>query len=421
VLIPLTEATTAAGAKAATLGKLLRAGFPVPPGFVLTETGDGQAEALGDRLAALNDQLAALGGGPVAVRSSATGEDSSETSAAGQHDSFLGVQGVAAVLAKVEATQASLWSPRATAYREARPGSQAAEPRMAVIVQRHVDAEVAGVLFTPGSPTGDTVIEASWGLGEQIVQGLVTPDRYTVGRTITHHLGDKRSRVDRAGTGTITTALPAEDHHRACLSDAQLQELHHLGQQVAELLGSPQDIEFAVENGRIWLLQSRPITASLPTSSDPTPTPDPTERLVASGLRDETPPVLHGTPGTAGNAFEFPDDASPVLHGTPGSAGLASGPARIVRSPEDFHRVRAGDVLVCRFTDPAWTPLFGVVAAVVTEVGGQLSHAAIVAREHRIPAVLGVAVATNTLADGEPITVNGTAGTVAPTHAVLDD
>ncbi|GAB2585287.1 PEP-utilizing enzyme [Kribbella endophytica] len=101
-----------------------------------------------------------------------------------------------------------------------------------------------------------------------------------------------------------------------------------------------------------------------------------------------------------------------MLHGRPASAGTASGPARIVRGPEDFDRVRRGDVLVCRFTDPAWTPLFGVVAAVVTEIGGPLSHAAIVAREQRIPAVVGVADAMSLLDDSKPVTVDGTAGTV---------
>ena len=101
-----------------------------------------------------------------------------------------------------------------------------------------------------------------------------------------------------------------------------------------------------------------------------------------------------------------------MLHGRPASAGTASGPARIVGGPEVFDRVRRGDVLICRFTDPAWTPLFGVVAAVVTEIGGPLSHAAIVAREQRIPAVVGVADATKVLTDGSHTTVDGTAGTV---------
>lgn len=104
-----------------------------------------------------------------------------------------------------------------------------------------------------------------------------------------------------------------------------------------------------------------------------------------------------------------------MLHGRPASAGTASGPARIVRGPEDFARVRRGDVLVCPFTDPAWTPLFGIVAAVVTEVGGPLSHAAIVAREQRIPAVVGVAGATRDLTDDRSTTVDGSSGVVSQT------
>ena len=103
-----------------------------------------------------------------------------------------------------------------------------------------------------------------------------------------------------------------------------------------------------------------------------------------------------------------------TLRGRAGSAGLARGPARIVTGPSDFETVRPGDVLVCRTTDPAWTPLFGRIAAVVTETGGMLSHAAIVAREHGIPAVLGVPQATDRIRDGARITVNGTKGTVTP-------
>ncbi|MDR7380800.1 PEP-utilizing enzyme [Promicromonospora iranensis] len=104
--------------------------------------------------------------------------------------------------------------------------------------------------------------------------------------------------------------------------------------------------------------------------------------------------------------------ATTSIAGTPGSAGRASGPARVVRSPDDFGRVQPGDVLVCRFTEPAWTALFGVVAAVVTETGGVLSHAAIVAREHGVPAVLAVPGAMTTLRDGETVTVDGSAGLV---------
>jgi pyruvate,water dikinase len=186
--------------------------------------------------------------------------------------------------------------------------------------------------------------------------------------------------------------VPPDDRDRLCLDDRQILQLAQLGHEVAEHLGGPQDIEFAVENGQIWLLQARPITAPLPPSASAgaAPTPHP-----------PSPP-----PGLLANG------ASAGLRGTGGSPGVASGPARVVRGPGDFSRVAPGDILVCRFTDPAWTPLFGVVAGVVTETGGLLSHAAIVAREHRIPAVLGVPDAISTLHDGQVVTLDGTAGNV---------
>jgi pyruvate,water dikinase len=172
--------------------------------------------------------------------------------------------------------------------------------------------------------------------------------------------------------------VPTELRDRLCLDDRQLIQLARLAQDVAAHLGAPQDIEFALENNQLWLLQSRPITAPIP---QPAATVDPR-----------------------------PGDNQ--LCGTAGSPGVVSGPARVVHGPEDFRRVRRGDILVCRFTDPAWTPLFGVVGGVVTETGGRLSHAAIVAREHRIPAVVGVPAAMTTLSDGQPVTLNGNTGTI---------
>jgi pyruvate, water dikinase len=163
--------------------------------------------------------------------------------------------------------------------------------------------------------------------------------------------------------------------------------LARLGQDVTAHLGTPQDIEFSLENTQVWLLQSRPVTAPLPQPADAT-----------------APPFAQPAGPFGGSVY---------LQGTAGSPGVVSGPARVVQGPEDFRRVGAGDILVCRFTDPGWTPLFGVVAGVVTETGGRLSHAAIVAREHRIPAVLGVPAVMNTLYDGQPLTLDGTTGTVA--------
>ncbi|MEU4601646.1 PEP/pyruvate-binding domain-containing protein [Kribbella sp. NPDC023972] len=382
-----------AGGKAAVLGALARAGFPVPPGFVvpagvyravtsglslpavLAERGPEDVRRLieaaafpSELIAELTDALRRLGDDAVAVRSSGSSEDGAVASAAGQHDSFLGVRGQAAVAQRLVATWASLWSDRAVAYRGA------GEAEMGVVVQRQIDAEVAGVLFTGST----TVIEASWGLGESVVRGVVTPDAYTVtaAGVVDRRMGDKQTRIDRGENGTITTQVPPEAAGRLCLDDQQLVRLAQLGQDVAEHLGAPQDIEFALKNNEIWLLQARPITAPI----------------------SQTP---------AGRSAAGGD-----LHGTGGSSGRVSGTARVVHGPEDFRRVRRGDILVCRFTDPAWTPLFGVVAGVVTETGGRLSHAAIVAREHRIPAVLGVPGAMTTLHDGQQLTLDGAAGTI---------
>ncbi|MFG1812936.1 PEP/pyruvate-binding domain-containing protein [Kribbella sp. NPDC049174] len=413
LLVSLTEATQQqAGGKAAVLGALARAGFPVPPGFVVpievyrAETrGLDLAEVRGpdevrrliesrplpsELVREVTEGVTRLGGDAVAVRSSASTEDTVGASAAGQHDTFLGVSGPGAVIERLPAIWASLWSMRAVAYRSA----GAVAPEMAVIVQRHIDADVAGVLFTdaPG-----VLIEASWGLGESVVGGLVTPDSFSVSAdgVVGRRTGDKGTRIDRRGNGTVTTAVPPESRRRLCLDDRQVIQLARLGQDVAAHLGGPQDIEFAVEKDRIWLLQARPVTAPLP-QPDPTPA-DPRPASAAD------PQAAHTAGPAAGVAH---------LRGIAGSPGQVSGPARVVHGPEDFSRVGPGDILVCRFTDPAWTPLFSVVAGVVTETGGRLSHAAIVAREHRIPAVLGVPTAMTTLYDGQPLTVDGTNGTV---------
>ncbi|WP_432949656.1 PEP/pyruvate-binding domain-containing protein [Kribbella sp. CA-253562] len=396
MIVRLADATgSVAGPKAATLGALIRAGFPVPAGFVVPAD-------IEDLTGAVAEALAGLGNGPVAVRSSAAGEDTVGASAAGQYDSFLGVEGSPAVINKILATRESLWSDRAVAYR----AGQSVNPKrvppsavtpMAVIVQQLVDADVTGVLFTVEG--GDSVIEASWGLGESVVQGLVTPDAFTVGLggVTDRRRGDKRTRIDRGPAGLETSLVPPDRQQVLCLTDDELARLHRLGQDVAAHLGGPQDIEFAVRDGHIWLLQARPVTADLPLP-DATTT-DPRDHAEAADPANATDPAERAE--------------SRILRGTPGSPGAATGPARVVHGPEDFGRVRPGDVLVCRFTDPAWTPLFGVVAAVVTETGGRLCHAAIVARERRIPAVLGIPAVMTAFADGQPISVDGTRGTVS--------
>ncbi|MGO1481551.1 MAG: PEP/pyruvate-binding domain-containing protein [Brachybacterium sp.] len=368
------------GGKAAALGALLRVGIEVPAGVVVSVQAYRRhldhhglrpdtvpAAELGERIrhgrldaavvAALEPLLRTesgrAAGAQVAVRSSATNEDTAGASAAGQHESILPVQGSDAVQAATLRCWASLWSPHALAYRGAGEPGESTAPEMAVIVQRYLDADVSGVLFTGE----ERMLEAVRGPGEQLVSGVVTPDSWRIGaRGI---LGR------RPGDG---------EQHEMSLSDAQVHELISLGDEVASVLGAAADIEWVLRGDRLHVLQARPITA---------PVPRPPQR---------SDPV-HGT-----------------LQGAPASGGVATGTARIVRGPQDFRRVRPGDVLVCRSTDPAWTPLFRIAAAVVTETGGVLSHAAIVARELGIPAVLAVPGAVTAIPDGAVVTVDGDQG-----------
>ncbi|WP_415975610.1 PEP/pyruvate-binding domain-containing protein [Rhodococcus sp. 077-4] len=346
----------------------------------------GATEALRTAIA---DWLEAFGDTPLAVRSSADSEDGSAASAAGQHESILGVQGIDAIMSAMQSCWASLHSERAVSYRDNLSGNRSTSPRhgaMAVIIQRLVDADISGVMFTPSTPGDVTEIEAAWGLGVSVVGGTVTPDRYRIGDdgTATSIIADKRIRTDRRGTQLVTSDVVSSDRHSATLDDSTAMRLAQLGREIATLFGGPRDIEWAIADGRISILQARPITAALPLHSSTADT------------------------GTIGRHFDSPT----ILTGTPGSAGRATGSARIIRGPSDFARVRRGDILVCPHTDPAWTPLLRAAQGVVTETGGVLSHAAIVARELRIPAVLAVANATDLLRDNDIIAIDGDEGTI---------
>ncbi|MDX3106279.1 PEP/pyruvate-binding domain-containing protein, partial [Nonomuraea angiospora] len=308
MIVPLVEAVSdTCGGKAGALGTLLRAGLPVPDGFVVpyaaylaavrdldlgeSDGPDAMRPAIEARpvdasvIDALGRALDELGDPPVAVRSSASNEDTGRASAAGQHESFLAVRGVGGVADAVRACWASLFSPRAIDYRredrpDDRPDDQPpgdlrddrpddrredrppGELAMAVIVQRQLDAEVSGVMFTPADPYGATEIEASWGLGPSIVGGTVTPDAYRVAGdgTVTRTIADKRTRLDRHGTRLVVRDVPAPARDRAAIDDATATRLAELGEKIAAVLGGPQDIEWAIADGRTWILQARPVT-----------------------------------------------------------------------------------------------------------------------------------------------------------------
>jgi rifampicin phosphotransferase len=257
------------GGKGLSLALLTRAGLPVPAGFCVTSAAFRRAR--GQRLADLPDLVSAiadayreLGGGLVAVRSSATAEDGAITSFAGQQETILGVEGTEAVCDAVARCWASLDSDRAVAYRR-RQGIADDGLAMAVVVQRLVAAEVAGVLFTrdPLDPDGRRMlVEASWGLGEAVVSGRVTPDRYALARddgsVVERQIHAKTVEVTAAGVRSV----PTERQLLACMDAARLAQLAELGRQVEIYYGAPRDIEWAWAEGRLWLLQARPITTA---------------------------------------------------------------------------------------------------------------------------------------------------------------
>jgi pyruvate,water dikinase len=353
MLIPLREADGRCGAKAANLGRLLRARFRVPGGFVVGDPiGDDGWEQ------EIESALLELGSGKFAVRSSAFGEDGGQASFAGQLDTTLGATTTAQVVHAVHRTARSGAGPRMAAY-AARTG-QVAGSAVPVIVQVMVEPQAAGVLFTrhPLSGADQVVIEAAGGLGDKVVDGTVTPQTWTV---------DHGGGI--SGPGLVEAPV---------LTRTQVLALGRIGRRIEAILGVPQDVEWAVADGKVWTLQARPITTR----------------------PDEAKPGL-AKPGEV------------LLQGTPASPGIALGPVRVVTGLDDFDQFRAGDVLVCRTTSPAWTPLLARATAVVTEIGGMLAHAAIVAREFGIPAVLAVPGAMTVLADGRQVVVDGRAGTVA--------
>lgn len=274
--LPDCQDVLVAGGKAVNLGRLMRAGFPVPGGFAVTTGAYAAAreqagsDVPGDIPAAVRSQILAayreMGLGRVAVRSSATAEDMGNASMAGQYETFLDIEGESALLDAVRKCWASLDAPRTRAYLKEH-GIDLKTVSMAVVVQRLVHADVAGVLFTANPSDGafhEMLVEASWGLGESVVSGRVQPDVLRLegetGRVISATIADKQVHLS-AGNGE---ERPVEESRRRlpCLEGKDVKQLWALGKKTAAHFGSPQDIEWAIHNGEIFLLQSRPITTA---------------------------------------------------------------------------------------------------------------------------------------------------------------
>jgi pyruvate,water dikinase len=272
------------GGKSASLGELIAAGIPVPPGFALASSAFDAAGLAPDRAreairaAPVPDQVraeiaaayAALGGAdpPVAVRSSAIGEDSAEATFAGQQDTYLWVRGAERVCDAVRDCWVSLYSPEAVSYRARLGGERRAA--MGVAVQLMVDAEVSGVMFTCNPLTGDpstVAVNASWGLGLAVVGGEVTPDEYRVskvtGEVLRRTIGPKLIEYGPGAAGAERAEVAAERQDVPCLDDQRLAALVEVARRVEGHFGCHQDIEWAIaRDGELFMLQSRPVTAA---------------------------------------------------------------------------------------------------------------------------------------------------------------
>jgi pyruvate,water dikinase len=411
-----------AGGKGANLGELAAAGLPVPDAFVVTAaayrsamdaagkrdevaararaTHDGpEAEIakVGGELhdlvlgvpvpAALRAEIVAayhqLGSGvavAVAVRSSATAEDSASASFAGMNETFTNVAGDDEVVDAVRACWASLFSARACEYR-VRQGITA-EPAIAVVVQQMVDAERAGVMFTADPTSGDRsrlVIEGSYGLGALVVGGEVEPDTYVVAKDgptlLDTRIGEKAEQLVRDPEGhEHRVPVDQSKQARAALTEDEVLELARLGLRVEAHYGAPQDTEWAIASGRCFLVQARPITSTLDPDAE-------AGAVLVTGL-----------------------GASP---------GLATGAVRVLHTPDDGERLHDGEILVAPMTTPDWIPVIRRAAALVTDRGGITCHAAIVSRELGVPCIVGTRRATEVLHDGMVVTVDADHGTVA--------
>jgi pyruvate,water dikinase len=418
------------GGKGANLGEMTRAGLPVPPGFVVTTAAyeafldaNELRPAISELLAALDvDDAARLRASAtrlralvnegeipdrvreavvdayvrvatehrtadafVAVRSSATAEDAAGYSFAGMFESFLNIHGVDGLLRAVQECWASTFGERILFYRVKR--GLPAGMSIGVVVQLMVASEKSGVMFTVDPATRDSnrmVIEAAWGLGEVVVAGQVTPDRYVVEkgalavvqRTIARK--DFLLTRDPGANATVRVELASDPRQTAqVLSDEELRRVAELGRRAEAHYGVPQDVEFAIADGVVFLTQTRPIT------------------------------TLGGAAETAP-----PPSRKALVHGLGASPGIASGAVRVLEGPSEGASLLPGEVLVAAMTSPDWVPVMRRAAAIVTDAGGMTSHASIVSRELGIPCVVGTGNATARLTDGLVVTVDGTTGTI---------
>ncbi len=417
------------GGKGANLGELDSAGFPVPPAFVLTTVAyDYYMEGTGllDRIyevlgkidkssdQTLTDASAEIRKmfydyeipedlkketlkhfkklfpkgeeGFVAVRSSATAEDLPEASFAGQQDTYLNVFDEDDLLEKVRMCWSSLFTARAISYRE-RQGFEHSDVKLAVVVQRMVDSDVSGIMFTvdPGTEGSGILIEAGYGLGEAIVGGEVTPDTYTVDK---FHKKILKKRISKQiwmytkgpDGSTVKADVDPDAAEAQKLSDNNIIELGEYGKQIEIHYDKPMDVEWCLEKGELFIVQARPITTL-------------------------------GNNNNAESGDKW-DNAKIITSGLGASPGVAAGRVKLFDDGMSLDEVKDGDILVTTMTMPDMVPAMTRAGAIVTNEGGMTCHAAIVSRELGTPCVVGTGNATSVLKSEMMVTVEGTTGTV---------
>lgn len=424
--------TELVGGKCANLGEMIKAGFPVPPGFAVTihaydlfleennltdkiykllsatdvddsaqlSNASGQIkkwiqngrmpDAVGGQTIKSYKKLSGfLKHTLVAVRSSATAEDAPGTSFAGQQETFLNIRGEANLLEKVKGCWASLFTERSIFYRVENKIKHE-QVKVSVAVQKMIQSEVSGVVFSINPVTNEKdriVIESVWGLGEMIVQGSVVPDKYVVQKEtfdiLSKEISEQEVMLTCQGGETKERQVPKRVRQNQKITDEEIIMLAKYSDKLQKHYYFPQDSEWAKEKGKLYIVQTRPVTTIKDTKI----------------LRDKDTKTLKLA-------------ATPILTGTPASPGIGTGPVKILKSPKEISKIEKGDVLVAPMTSPDYVPAMKKAAAIVTDQGGQTSHAAIVSRELGIPCVVGAKEATKVLREGQVVTVNGESGEV---------
>lgn len=437
-----------AGGKGANLGEMTSAGFPVPPGFVVSSgayfkhlDANNLRNSISSVLHSLdvNDnyklneasekiqKLIMDGGIPkdihddivsyykkvcdragrevyVAVRSSATAEDLPTASFAGQQSTYLNVKGAESVVHNVKKCWASLFEPRAIYYR-VQNNFDHMKVGLAAVVQMMVQSEKSGVIFTVDPLYQDPnliSIETGYGLGETVVSGQITPDTYRVDKStikiVDKSISKQTWMLIKIGEKNQRVEIKDEMQGKQKITDGEIADLAKIAARIEQHYQFPQDIEYAIEKGNIYIVQSRPIT---------TLSKDKTEVKIESGERKPVENKENG--GTMVSNFS---EAKVLVKGLGSSPGIGIGKVRILHSSKEIKTMERGEVLVTDMTTPDFVPAMKKSVAIVTNTGGMTSHAAIVSRELGIPCIVGTTNATEVLKNGVDITVDGTHGVV---------